>query len=33
MTPETETSLALNGLPADSAWLFPEHDFDAMNLE
>src|SRR3990172_3901598 len=33
MTPETETSLAPNRLPADSAWLFPEHDFDAMNLE
>ncbi len=32
MTLETETPLAPNGLPADSAWLFPEHDFDTMNL-
>jgi hypothetical protein len=28
-----ETPLAPNGLPADSAWLFPEHPFDAMNPE
>jgi hypothetical protein len=24
-------SLASNGLPLDSAWLFPEHDFASMN--
>ena len=25
--------LAPNGLPTDSAWLFPEHDFSRMNPE
>ena len=27
-----ESALAVNGLPADAAWLFPEYDFESMNL-
>jgi hypothetical protein len=27
------SSLADNRLPADSAWLFPEYDFDTMGVE
>lgn len=30
MATQPETSLAPNGLPADSAWLFPEYDFATM---
>lgn len=30
---ETDLALAANGLPAGIAWLFPEYDFESMNLE
>ena len=33
MASRIEISLTPNGLPVDSAWLFPEYDFDAMNTE
>lgn len=31
MKPSMETSPLANGLPADSQWLFPEHDFATMS--
>ncbi|MBI5052813.1 MAG: hypothetical protein HZB52_06050 [Chloroflexi bacterium] len=33
MKPQTGFLLAPNGLPTDSAWLFPEHDFNLMQPE
>jgi len=31
--PAGDVTLAANRLPADSAWLFPEYDFESMDLE
>ena len=33
MGPKRDVTLASNRLPADSAWLFPEYDFESMDLE
>ena len=33
MGPTGDVTLAANRLPADSAWLFPEYDFESMDLE